>query len=196
MPRGKIFWRMILFFGFLVAFFPCWALGAETSTRVLEKAKFPIAQARRAEGEKKAVARQREEELIAQARRFPLLRVQSVKEGVAIILLALNLFNAKIELTSDGKDLLDQVGTLLRNYSYPKIVVKGHTDSTGSEEINQAVSRRRAKQVRDYLVAYQEVPPGRIVAEGLGPSRPVATNATKAGRALNRRVEIVVLTGE
>jgi outer membrane protein OmpA-like peptidoglycan-associated protein len=124
------------------------------------------------------------------------LRVQSVKEGVAIILLALNLFNAKIELTSDGKDLLDQVGTLLRNYPYPKIVVKGHTDSTGSEEINQAVSRRRAKQVRDYLVAYQEVPPGRIVAEGLGPSRPVATNATKAGRALNRRVEIVVLTGE
>lgn len=196
MPPEKIFWRMILFLGYLLAFFPFWALGAESSTRVLEKTALLVAQARRTEGEKKAVALQREEELIAQARKFPLLRVQSIKGRVVITLLALNLFNAKIALTSDGKDLLDQVGTLLRDYPYPKIVVKGHTDSTGSEEINQAVSRKRANQVREYLVAYQEVPPGKIVAEGLGPSRPVATNATEAGRALNRRVEIVVLTGE
>jgi outer membrane protein OmpA-like peptidoglycan-associated protein len=196
MPGKKFFWRVILFCGYSLSFFPFWALGADHSTAVMEKEKFPIAQARRAEGGKKGEALQKEKELIAQARKFPLMTVQSIKEGVAITLLALNLFDAEIELTSDGKDLLDQVGALLRNYPYPKIVVKGHTDSTGSAEINQAVSRKRANQVREYLVAYQEVPPGRIFTQGLGPSRPVATNATEAGRALNRRVEIVVLTGD
>jgi OOP family OmpA-OmpF porin len=169
-------------------------MGAETTTRGIGEPKFTIDPTRRREAEKESAALPREKELIAEARKIPLATVQPVKEGVAITVLALNLFTPEIGLTAGGKHILDQVGDLLKNYPARKIVVRGHTDSTGSEEINQAVSRKRANRVREYLVADQEVPPGRIVAEGLGPSRPVATNATEAGRALNRRVEIVVLT--
>jgi OOP family OmpA-OmpF porin len=192
---GKInFWRAIFLCGYSLLFFPFWAMGAETTTRGMGEPKFMIDPTRRTEAEKESAALPREKELIAEARKIPLATVQPVKEGVAITVLALNLFTPEIGLTAGGKHILDQVGDLLKNYPARKIVVRGHTDSTGSEEINQAVSRKRANRVREYLVADQELPPGRIVAEGLGPSRPVATNATEAGRALNRRVEIVVLT--
>jgi OOP family OmpA-OmpF porin len=58
------------------------------------------------------------------------------------------------------------------------------------------VSEKRASKVREYLVAYQNVNPSLVTSEGLGPSQPAASNATEAGRALNRRVEIAVQTGE
>jgi OOP family OmpA-OmpF porin len=191
---GKINLRRAIFLcGYSLLFFPSWAMGAATTTRGMGEPKFAIDPSRRTEVEKESAASPKEKELIAEARKIPLATVQAVKEGAAITVLALNLFTAEMELSSGGKHILDQVGDLLKNYPVRKIIVRGHTDGTGSEAINQAVSRKRANRVRKYLVTDQEVPPERIVAEGLGPSRPVATNATKAGRALNRRVEIVVL---
>jgi OOP family OmpA-OmpF porin len=71
------------------------------------------------------------------------------------------------------------------------INVIGHTDSDGTEEYNQALSIRRAESVRDYMVS-EGVDPSIIDVSGEGESNPVASNATKEGRAENRRVEIHV----
>lgn len=70
-----------------------------------------------------------------------------------------------------------------------QLQVIGHTDSSGSDAINDPLSRDRAAAVRDYLVRHG-VPAGRIQIEGRGERQPVADNATPAGRAQNRRVEI------
>jgi outer membrane protein OmpA-like peptidoglycan-associated protein len=71
------------------------------------------------------------------------------------------------------------------------IVVEGYTDSQGSDDHNLDLSRRRAEAVRNYLVR-SGYPADRILAEGIGESRPIADNSTSEGRANNRRVEIVL----
>jgi OOP family OmpA-OmpF porin len=66
-------------------------------------------------------------------------------------------------------------------------VAEGHTDSTGPEAFNQVLSERRAQSVVDFLAA-QGVGTGRVTAVGFGESKPIADNATREGRAENRRV--------
>jgi OOP family OmpA-OmpF porin len=72
-----------------------------------------------------------------------------------------------------------------------RVVVEGHTDSTGSDAYNQALSQRRADSVLEYLVR-KGVPAGRLSARGFGESNPIASNDTAEGRALNRRVALEV----
>jgi OOP family OmpA-OmpF porin len=89
--------------------------------------------------------------------------------------------------------LLDQVAKVLQ--SHPDLVrlqVEGHTDSTGTARANTALSQARAEAVVTYL-ARRGVDRSRLVARGFGPSRPLATNVTRAGREANRRVEFRVL---
>lgn len=88
---------------------------------------------------------------------------------------------------------LNQLAATMRQYGETTIVVAGHTDSTGQAAYNQALSERRAAAVRDYLVS-QGVSPSRIQTVGYGMRQPVASNATEAGRAQNRRVELIILT--
>jgi len=88
------------------------------------------------------------------------------------------------------------VANFLKTYPNNKVVALGHTDSTGKQAANQALSEKRAQKVREYLVAYQNISPNRITAEGVGSAQPAATNASEAGRALNRRVELTVFNGE
>ncbi|GJM44954.1 MAG: hypothetical protein DHS20C21_17960 [Gemmatimonadota bacterium] len=70
-----------------------------------------------------------------------------------------------------------------------KVVIEGHTDSTGSLDTNMALSQRRADAVMKFLVVNYGVKPTRLVARGLGPQEPVASNDTPDGRSLNRRIE-------
>lgn len=70
------------------------------------------------------------------------------------------------------------------------LVIAGHTDSTGSREYNLVLSRERARSVRDYLIS-RGIAPDRLIARGYGPDYPVASNATVAGRDLNRRSEFI-----
>jgi len=70
------------------------------------------------------------------------------------------------------------------------IVVAGHTDSTGEAQANQQLSLKRAEALRDWMLQTSDVSPTCFAVQGFGASRPIATNATPAGRALNRRVEI------
>ena len=73
------------------------------------------------------------------------------------------------------------------------IEIQGHTDSQGSAEGNLLLSQRRAEAVRGYLIRTHGIPAGRLLARGYGESEPLASNDTEAGRARNRRVELVVL---
>jgi len=70
------------------------------------------------------------------------------------------------------------------------IVVSGHTDNTGNPQLNQTLSLRRAEAVRDWMRDTGDVPESCFAVQGYGESRPIATNDTPDGRALNRRVEI------
>lgn len=70
------------------------------------------------------------------------------------------------------------------------IVVAGHTDNTGNPQLNQTLSQKRAEAVRDWMRDTGDVPESCFAVQGYGESRPVATNDTPEGRALNRRVEI------
>lgn len=84
---------------------------------------------------------------------------------------------------------LDSVALVLNRFNQTLVNVYGHTDSTGDESYNQALSQRRAQSVANYLGG-RGVNPQRFMVSGFGESRPVADNGTEAGRALNRRVEI------
>ena len=86
---------------------------------------------------------------------------------------------------------IDRVAGVLTQYPQTLIRVEGHTDSVGTEAYNMELSFRRANSVRDLLVQ-RGVTISRIQPVGFGETMPVATNATEAGRQLNRRVEIKI----
>ncbi|WP_265519531.1 OmpA family protein [Nitratireductor luteus] len=84
---------------------------------------------------------------------------------------------------------LNSVALVLKKYNQTLVDVYGHTDSTGSDQHNLDLSRRRAASVADYLVA-QGTSGQRFAVIGVGEAQPIASNATPEGRAQNRRVEI------
>lgn len=93
-------------------------------------------------------------------------------------------------LKPDAKDSLAKAAATLKN-SETNIVIQGHTDSTGSDAVNQPLSQRRANHVRDFLAA-NGVPASRMTAIGYGSSRPAVPNDTAENRALNRRVQMEI----
>ena len=84
---------------------------------------------------------------------------------------------------------LDQVAQTLNAYPSTFIDVSGHTDSIGTDAVNQRLSEQRANAVADYLT-YQGINRARIATRGYGKQFPIASNETEEGRAKNRRVEI------
>lgn len=87
---------------------------------------------------------------------------------------------------------LEKLALLLKDHPGLPILIEGHTDSVGTPQANRLLSERRANAVKSWLISRGEVPAGRITSKGFGPSVPVASNATPAGRQQNRRVEIRV----
>ena len=84
---------------------------------------------------------------------------------------------------------LDAMREILRNYPNAKFSIEGHTDSDGSNAFNQKLSEDRANAVRNALIE-KGVKEGNLTAVGFGETKPIATNKTKAGKALNRRTEV------
>ena len=93
------------------------------------------------------------------------------------------------DISSSFYPTLNSLVLVFKEFNKNGVNIVGHTDSTGSQELNQSLSQRRAQSVANYLTA-NGVPGKRISAYGAGPSQPIASNATDAGRAQNRRVEI------
>lgn len=96
---------------------------------------------------------------------------------------------ARVKVASHG--LLDRLAEIAGSCPDARLEIRGHTDSQGAAEFNRSLSDDRAAAVRGYLLA-QGLSAGRIDARGFGEEAPVADNATAAGRALNRRVEVIV----
>ncbi len=138
----------------------------------------------------KVQALEREKTMLTEAGKIPHVTVKTGVNKVIFTILAQDLFTPAQELKTGGKEILDKVGSFLKTYVHNDITVRGHTDSLGKPAANQALSEKRAQKVREYLVAYQNVPSERVTAEGMGAGEPAATNANEAGRALNRRVEL------
>ena len=90
---------------------------------------------------------------------------------------------------------LDSVATVLNTYPDSTIVVSGHTDTTGTDAINNPLSLNRASSVASYLES-QGISTSRITSRGYGSKQPIASNATEAGRAQNRRVEIAIIANQ
>lgn len=100
--------------------------------------------------------------------------------------------SGRAELKPRGADELRALAAQRKALqSVETIRIVGYTDSTGPMPLNESLSQQRAQVVRDYLIQ-QGLNPARIEAIGMGPSNPVASNDTREGRALNRRVEVEI----
>ena len=95
-------------------------------------------------------------------------------------------------LSPDNYTLLSKVQQAIATFGQPTVTIEGHTDSTGSAQTNQELSQKRAEAVKTYLVANKTLPSNRIRAAGYGPSRPLAPETTPEGRAMNRRIDVLI----
>ena len=123
-------------------------------------------------------------------------KVERVGEGIKITFDSGILFNSDSAIVqAEGVTNVKNLAATLNKYKDTNVIVEGHTDSTGKEEHNQALSERRATAVSNVLKG-QNVLPTRISSMGYGPTQPVADNATPDGRQQNRRVEIAIFANE
>jgi outer membrane protein OmpA-like peptidoglycan-associated protein len=126
--------------------------------------------------------------------RDTIAKIASVKDdsrGMVITLQGEVLFQtAKYQLKPAAMAKLDQIADALKSKEEP-IVVYGYTDNVGGTDMNMTLSQNRAQSVRDYLVQ-KGIPQDLITAQGKGPADPVSDNTSIEGRAMNRRVELVV----
>ena len=125
-----------------------------------------------------------------------LAAIAAVKEearGMVITLSGSVLFaSGKFALLNTAMTKLDQVAEALKAQDADKrMVVEGHTDSQGSDKVNQPLSLNRGNAVRDYLVT-RGVATEKITAVGMGSTRPILDNKSAENRANNRRVEIII----
>ncbi|MGD2074337.1 MAG: OmpA family protein [Gammaproteobacteria bacterium] len=97
---------------------------------------------------------------------------------------------SKIE--AENFTLMNKIIQAVKTFPDASIEISGHTDSTGSAQVNKQLSQRRAENVARFLVEVGGISPSRIIATGYGRERPVASNETPEGRAANRRVEILI----
>ncbi len=108
----------------------------------------------------------------------------------------------RAHIRADAEESLRKVALVIREKRKGDVLISGHTDSKGSEEYNQQLSKRRASAVRSWLATHGGIPDGVMSTAGYGETRPVAPNTrpdgtdNPEGRAKNRRVEIVIHTSE
>ena len=101
----------------------------------------------------------------------------------------------KATIRSESFPILNDVASVLKDNPQLNIMIEGHTDAVGSVEYNQKLSDRRAQAVKAYLVS-KGVAASRLATKGQGKLQPIASNDTAVGRALNRRVEFLIVNPE
>ncbi len=98
---------------------------------------------------------------------------------------------ARDSLRAESEPVLHEIADALKAHPDWTIVINGHTDNVGGDEMNLDLSRRRARTVRNALIEKWMIDGGRLFADGLGASQPKESNASERGRARNRRVELI-----
>ena len=119
------------------------------------------------------------------------LQTSETSRGLVVNLSDVLFDTGKSDLKQGTQVSLARVAGILQSYDGLFVQVEGYTDSTGSADLNQKLSDNRASTTRDFLIK-QGVSADNITAAGYGPSNPVADNSSAAGRAQNRRVNLVV----
>jgi outer membrane protein OmpA-like peptidoglycan-associated protein len=123
-------------------------------------------------------------------------RVERVGEGIKITFSSGVMFDVNRAVLKDQyRGELGELATILNKYEDTNILLEGHTDSTGTEEYNLELSKKRSQSVANYL-ATQNVNPTRFTIMGYGESQPIASNETSDGRAQNRRAEVAIYANE
>lgn len=95
----------------------------------------------------------------------------------------------KADLKPEHRNELKTLADFLKEFPKAKGVIEGHTDNVGPKALNMKLSQRRTDTIRNYLVKEFGIAPDRVKAVGYGPTKPIANNKTKAGKAQNRRIE-------
>jgi len=98
-------------------------------------------------------------------------------------------------IVPENYQLLSKVQRAIGEFQDASVVIEGHTDSVGSKESNDILSKKRANAVKDYLIANKTIAASKVVARGYGSEKPLASNATPEGRAANRRIDVIVTPG-
>lgn len=123
-------------------------------------------------------------------------KVERVGEGLQVTFDSGILFNVGSDkLGAEAQANLKKLSETLREYNETYILIDGHTDNTGSDELNQTLSDKRAQSVSELLQA-QGIATSRLGTRGFGKNQPVASNETESGRKQNRRVEIAIWANE
>ncbi len=99
--------------------------------------------------------------------------------------------SGKSELSKTAKHALDSLKDYFKTKSNASFIINGHADNVGTDESNMVLSNQRAKSVTDYFES-NSIPSNTITSKGFGQDKPIADNDTEAGRAKNRRVDIIV----
>jgi outer membrane protein OmpA-like peptidoglycan-associated protein len=133
-------------------------------------------------------ARERNAEL---ERQLQDLQARQTDRGLVLTLGDVLFDTSQADLKPGAASTIDRLAQFMQDYPDRAVRIEGHTDSRGSDELNQTLSERRANAVRDALLD-RGVAATRIVAVGMGERYPVASNETAAGMQQNRRVEIVI----
>ncbi len=119
-------------------------------------------------------------------------RVFREGDNVILRLVGLTFDSGDSAIKQGSFDLLAKVEKAIDIFPRSELLIEGHTDSYGGDELNQKLSQDRAESLQQYMINAMRIPSYRVIATGFGETNPVANNETAAGRAKNRRIDIVI----
>jgi outer membrane protein OmpA-like peptidoglycan-associated protein len=142
------------------------------------------------------IGRQMDKQAAEMRRDLEGAKVERVGEGIKITFDSGLMFDVnKYDLRPASQENLTKLAAILNKYPDTNILIEGHTDSTGTREINMPLSENRAKAVASYL-ATLNVQSARFTVNGYGPDQPIGDNGTVEGRQQNRRVDLAIMANE
>jgi outer membrane protein OmpA-like peptidoglycan-associated protein len=145
--------------------------------------------AAQAEAEKAARAKAEADQLM---RELSELKAQQTERGIVLTIGDVLFATGKADLSPDANKSVARLAEFLKKYPNRNVLIEGHTDSVGKDDYNLALSQKRADSVKAQLVG-DGIEAARITTVGYGKKYPVASNDTMAGKAQNRRVDVVIL---
>jgi outer membrane protein OmpA-like peptidoglycan-associated protein len=167
-------------------------VAAAAETEKAAKAKLQAEQAKSAaemEAAKAAKAKAESDQLMKELAN---LKAQQTERGIVLTIGDVLFATGKADLSANADKSVAKLSEFLKKNPKRNVLIEGHTDSVGKDDSNLALSQKRADSVKAKLVA-DGIEAGRITTVGYGKKFPVASNDTKAGKAQNRRVDVVIL---